>query len=180
MRNYRPEDAARTYAVYRSAITQTARADYEPEQIAAWVGPEAADLSEWDARRKAARTFVATVDEQVVGFTDFLKDGLLDMLFIDHNYVGRGIARQLVETVKLEAASAGLPALRTRASRTARPAFERFGFRLIAANPDNTIRGRRVPNFEMEYDLTGTSLAARSSAKPEHRPLDHQQGRTRQ
>lgn len=143
--------------MYTSAIIQTANADYDAEQIAAWVGPELADLSEWDARRKAASTFVAIVDEQVVGFADLLEDGLLDMLFVHHEYVGRGIARQLVDTVKLEAATAGLSALRTCASRTARPVFERFGFRLVAVRANNTIRGRTVPNFEMEYALTGAS-----------------------
>jgi putative acetyltransferase len=154
IREYRsPDDAAPTYGVYRSAITRTASADYEPAQIAAWVGDEHPDLERWDARRAAAHTFVAVVDGEVAGFTDFLDDGLLDMLFVHPDVGRRGVARRLVETVKQEARSAGLSTLRTHASRTARPAFERLGFRVSAARPDNTVNGVVVPNDEMRCDL---------------------------
>lgn len=147
-------DAHGTYAAYRSAILQTASADYEPEQLAAWAGVEVADLSQWDARRLAAHTFVAVVDERVAGFADFrAAEGLLDMLFVHPDFGRRGIAQQLVCTVKQEALRAGLVALRTHASRTARPALERSGFRVIRSRPDNVIRGQTLPNYEMRWDL---------------------------
>lgn len=149
----RQDDAAGTHAAYRSAITRTAAADYEPEQIAAWVGPDEVDLSQWDERRAAAHTFVAVVDGQVAGFVDFLDDGLLDMLFVHADFGRRGLARLLVETVKREATVAGLSALHTHASRTARPAFERFGFRVVASRPHNVVNGQVVPNDEMRCEL---------------------------
>lgn len=154
IRDYRsPHDAASTHAVYHSAITRTASADYEPSQIAAWAGPEHPDLEPWDARRAAAHTFVAIIDGKVVGFVDFLDDGLLDMLFVHPDAGRRGVARRLVDTVKHEARSAGLPTLHTHASRTARPAFEQVGFRVTAARQDNVVNGEVVPNFEMRCDL---------------------------
>lgn len=48
----------------------------------------------------------------------------------------------------------GLFRLHTHASRTARPALERFRFVVDRANPDNAIRGRRIPNFDMHRDLS--------------------------
>jgi len=154
LRAYRREvDARATHAVYRSAIIRTASADYQPDQIAAWAGPEDADLIQWDARRLAAHTFVAEAAGRVAGFADFLDDGLVDMLFVHPDFGRRGIARQLVDTVKREAARAGLSALRTHASRTARPAFEQFGFRVVAARPDNKVGGQTVPNYDMRCDV---------------------------
>jgi putative acetyltransferase len=147
------EDAAGTFRTFRSAVLDTARADYDPAQIAAWAGPEDVDLGEWNSRRMAAHTFVAVVAGEVVGFADFRDDGVLDMLFVRPEWGGRGIARQLVDMVKRKAKAAGLRSLRTFASRTARPAFERFGFTVVADRPDNTVRGQIVPNYEMRCDL---------------------------
>lgn len=75
------------------------------------------------------------------------------MLFVHPDLGRRGIARLLVETVKHEAVRAGLSTLRTYASRTARPAFEHGGFRVVRFRPDNAIRGQAVPNYEMQYDF---------------------------
>jgi putative acetyltransferase len=154
VRPYRsPADAEGTYAAYRSAITRTAAADYEPDQIAAWAGAAEVDLSRWDARRAAAHTFVAVAEGRIAGFADFLDEGLLDMLFVHPDFGRRGVARLLVDRVQHEAAAAGLSTLRTYASRTARPAFERFGFWVVVARPDNVVDGHVVPNYEMRATL---------------------------
>lgn len=150
----RRDDAKGTHAAYRLAITRTASADYEPKEIAAWVGAGDVDLSQWDAHRTAAHTFVAVVDKQIAGFVDFLGDGLLDMLFVHPDFGRRGIARMLVARVKREAGLVGLSALHTHASRTARPAFEQFGFWVVTSRPDNIVNAHTVPNYEMRCDLT--------------------------
>ena len=154
VRAYRAgDDAAGTHAAFRQAVVQTASSDYDSEQIAAWAGTPDVDLAHWDARRVAAHTFVAVVGGHVAGFVDFLDDGLLDMLFVHPDHGRTGVARALVATVRQEARSAGLVTLHTHASRTARPAFERFGFRTIRERPDNVVGGRIVPNYEMQCDL---------------------------
>lgn len=168
VRSYRqPDDATGTHAAYRLAITRTAAADYDPEQIAAWAGAEEVDLIQWDIRRAAVHTFVAEVDGRVAGFVDFLDDGLLDMLFVHPDFGRRGLARLLVDMVKREAARAGLCVLRTHASRTARLAFEQFGFWVVAARPHNTVNGHVVPNDEMRCELEpGTRRPAADLREP--------------
>ena len=156
VRAYRAgEDAAGTHAAFRQAIVRTASSDYDAQQVAAWAGAADLDLGRWDARRSAAHTFVAVVDGQIVGFADFLDDGLLDMLFVHPDQGRNGVARALVARVRHEARSAGLVTLHTHASRTARPAFERLGFRTIRERPDNVVGGVVVPNFDMQCDLGG-------------------------
>ena len=61
-------------------------------------GPPRADLSSWDARRRPASTLVAVADDTVVGFTDLLPDGLVDMLFVHPRTGGGRIARALRES----------------------------------------------------------------------------------
>lgn len=136
-----------------TAILVSAATVYTPEQIAAWLGPDDVDLDAWDARRRAAWTLVAEVDGTVVGFSDLLPDGLVDMLFVHPDAGGRGSARALLTAVEAEARTRGLPELRTFASRRARPVFERLGFVVVADRVDNTARGVVVPNDEMRRRL---------------------------
>ena len=154
VRRYRsPDDAAATAATFRAAVTRTASADYDPEQVAAWAGPADVDLAAWDARRAATHTVVAVTQGRVVGFTDLLDDGLVDMLFVHPDAGGHGMARLLVEEVRQEARRRGLVRLHTHASRTAQPVLAHLGFRVVAERPDNRVRGVVVPNAEMACDL---------------------------
>jgi putative acetyltransferase len=75
------------------------------------------------------------------------------MLFVHPDAGRRGVARALVEAVVAKARALGLSELRTHASRTARPAFERFGFAVERANDQNWIRGQNVPNYDMRLTV---------------------------
>ncbi|MHA6523314.1 GNAT family N-acetyltransferase [Tessaracoccus sp. G1721] len=152
LRPYRDTDAEPTWQVFHAAVRVTAAADYTPEQLAAW-SPDEVDLEAWGRRRADAWTMVAVAGERVVGFSDLTDDGVLDMLFVHPDAGGQGVARMLVEAVLDEARRRGLTRVVTHASRTARPAFERFGFVVDRENPDNLTRGVRVPNFDMHLDL---------------------------
>ena len=154
VRPYRqPDDARATHAAFRAAVTRTAAQDYDPDQIAAWAGPEDVDLGQWNAHRVAAHTYVAVIEGEVRGFADFLSGGVLDMLFVHPDFGGRGVAGLLVATIKREALLAGLPTLCTYASRTAKSALEKFGFWVVAARPANLVGGQTVPNYEMRCGL---------------------------
>lgn len=153
VRTYEPDDAEPTWESYFHAVRDTGSKDYSPEQVAAWA-PAEADLVEWHERRAAAHTFVAVLDSRVVGFSDVTDDGLLDMLFVHSDAAGRGVARALVEAVVAKARELGLSELHTHASRTARPAFERFGFEVTRANEQNWIRGQNLPNYDMRLELS--------------------------
>ncbi|GAA4201958.1 GNAT family N-acetyltransferase [Actinocatenispora rupis] len=152
VRGYEPQDAEPTWTAYFRAVRDTASRDYSPEQVAAWA-PASVDLMEWNERRLAAHTFVATIERRVVGFSDVTDDGLLDMLFVHPDAAGRGIARTLLAAVVEKSRELGLSRLRTHASRTARPAFERFGFEVDRTNAENWIRGENLPNYDMHLHL---------------------------
>jgi putative acetyltransferase len=147
IRRYEAADAAGTWRVFHAAVHGTASRDYTPEQIQAWA-PPSVDEARWQARRSAAHTYVACLDETVVGFSDFTDDGLLDMLFVHPDAGGRGVARALVTRIIHEASAAGHQRLRVHASLTARPAFERLGFTVDATRLVE-VRGQRLRNFAM-------------------------------
>ncbi|WP_197021586.1 GNAT family N-acetyltransferase [Cellulomonas sp. HZM] len=160
LRPYRsPTDAAATFEVFQAAIRRTAATVYDADQVEAWAGSRDVDLTAWDERRRTAFTVVAECDDPlvgsagVVGFADLLPDGVVDMLFVHPDAGGRGVARSLVAAVRAEGTARGLTELRTFASRSAQPAFERFGFELVADRPGNLARGVVVPNAELRCRL---------------------------
>ncbi len=99
---------------------------------------------------------MAVVDGRVVGFSDLVDGAVLDMLFVHPDAGGRGVAKALVGAVLEHARQIGSERIETQASRSARPAFERFGFVVDAVQPDNRVRGVTVPNVRMHIDVTGT------------------------
>lgn len=152
LRRYGPADARSTWQLFHAAVRGTARQDYTADQVAAWA-PDEPDLDAWDAARAAAWTVVAADRGCVVGFCDLTDDGHLDMLFVHPDHGLRGVARVLVMSVLDEARRRGLSQVHTRASITARPAFERFGFVVERENPDHCVRGRRFTNYDMRRVL---------------------------
>lgn len=152
VRPYASEDALPTWEVFHAAVRRTAVRDYTEDAVRAWA-PDVIDLDSWGRRRAAAHTSVACVDSRVIGFSDVTDDGLLDMLFVHPDHGGEGVARALVRQVLKEAADMGLRRVVTHASRTARPAFERFGFVVDRENSERQRDGHDLTNWDMHIDL---------------------------
>ena len=164
IRPYESVDAEATAQVFMAAIHETARQDYTVEQVNAWA-PGDIDVEGWGQGRSTSHTFVACIAGEVVGFSDFTDDGVVDMLFVRPDAGRRGVARALVTRVLDEAAAAGHGRLETHASLTARPAFERFGFVVDAARTVYR-RGQELRNFDMSI-----VLAADAGVYGSRRPL---------
>ena len=94
----------------------------------------------------AHRTLVAVEGEQIVGFADMDETGYLDRLYVAADRQGQGIATALCDA--LEGASSA-PLFTTHASLTARPFFEKRGYRVVRAQEVER-RGVRLRNFVME------------------------------
>jgi putative acetyltransferase len=147
VRLYRPTDANALARLFTDTVRAINCADYSPEQIAAWA-PDPPDLNHWRNRLSRRMVFVAENDDAVIGFVTFETDGHLDHLYVHHRFQRQGVARALCQRVEQEARSTGINRLFTEASITARPFFERIGFRVVAPQ---TIQHRGVSftNFRM-------------------------------
>lgn len=151
LRDYTPDDAAATLAVFLRAIRVTAARDYTPEQVAAWAPPDL-DPAAWAARRAASRTVVAVRDGAVVGFTDVDAAGYVDMMFVDPGATRQGVASALLDWAVRTATALGATELTTHASITARPFFAARGFEVVAEQHP-VLRGVRLTNYRMRRPL---------------------------
>lgn len=152
IRSYRPSDAANTLAIFLAAVTETAAADYSPEQIQAWARPESRELAVWHAAMHARNSYVATVDGEPAGFSDVGPEGYIDMMFVAPRYLRIGVARHLLGHVEAHARAERLTELTANVSITARPFFERHGF-LVEAEQHPVMAGVQLTNYAMKKKL---------------------------
>ncbi|HXQ40562.1 MAG TPA: GNAT family N-acetyltransferase [Candidatus Udaeobacter sp.] len=146
IRPYRPDDLDAVIGIFLGAIREIAAKDYDPAQVEAWAQ---ADRDAWAEARLSRPTWVAVIGRKPVGFTDLEPGGHLDMMFVHPAHQGAGIATALLEGVEAAARGQGLSRIFTEASITARPFFERRGFRLVAAQVVR-VRGQVLANYRME------------------------------
>lgn len=148
MRRFRPEDAAAVASLFHDTVRRINCRDYTDIQVRAWA-PDAADPAVWIGKLAGRFSIVAEQDGVITGFGDIEADGHLDHLFVHADHQGEGIGRRLAETMEAEARRLGLGRIFTEASITARPFFERLGYRVIQ---EQTVLSRGVEfiNFRME------------------------------
>ncbi|MEH3033808.1 MAG: GNAT family N-acetyltransferase [Aeromicrobium erythreum] len=159
LRRYRLDDAAATSEVFVRAVRQTASRDYDAQQVDAWVDARR-DLVAWAVARQAARTVVAERDGRVVGFTDVDDTGYVDMLFVDPDVAGQGVASLLLDHVETQARTKGVQRLSAHASITAAPVFVAKGF-TVEQERNPVLGGVRFTNFLVakSLEVPGTAPA---------------------
>ena len=153
IRDYEAGDISKIVRLFFETIRSVNRADYSEEQVEAWA-PGVPEPEEWHSRMSGRRTLVVEEGGEIVGFVELESDGHLDMLYVRGDAVGRGVGRRLYEVVEREARSQGLARIFTEASITARPFFERQGFRVVREQTVSR-RGVSMNNFAMEKNLPG-------------------------
>lgn len=157
IRDYVRSDAADTLAVFTEAIIKTASAHYTAAQILAWAQPGQRDISFWHAAMESRGSVVATIEGEVVGFSDNSPGGYIDMMFVSPLHLRRGVARRLLESVEGRARAAGVSELTSDVSITARPFFERYGFEVVTEQHP-VKAGVELTNYKMrKAPLAGPS-----------------------
>ncbi len=151
IRDYKEGDAPAITRLFYETVRSVNRMDYSEEQVEAWA-PAIPDAGEWHDRMAGRKTLVAEEDGEVVGFCELEKDGHLDMFYVRKDAVGRGIGRSLYEAAERAAQGWNLGRLFTEASVTARPFFERRGFRVLGERRVSR-QGVELTNFAMEKSL---------------------------
>ena len=151
VRDYVEGDAAAIVRLYYETIHATNQADYSPEQLRAWA-PAVPDAARWRLRMAGRSTLVIEAGGELLGFGELEADGHLTMLFCRKDAVRRGVGAKLYAALERRARAMGLRRIFTESSRTARPFFERQGFRLIEPRVVWR-RGLALATFAMEKRL---------------------------
>lgn len=139
--------------VFRASVRTIARSDYTHDQVMAWA-PDEIDSATWAKRYETRQGWVAEVGSEIVGFAELEGRDHLDMMYVHPAHQRQGVATALLTHLEHAARELGARRLRTEASITALPFFERRGFQLIAEQTV-AVRGQSFINYRMEKPLGG-------------------------
>ena len=121
------EDAPAIFNIHVRSIRTLCAKDYTPAQIEGWVGGKT--LERYVPRIKRDPTFVALVDNKIVGFVRFyLPTSELASIFVDPDFARNGIGKALMERAIEEAKALGLTGFWLDASLTAVSFYKSLGF----------------------------------------------------
>lgn len=125
------QDTGQLKNLYQGTITHINSRHYNPEQVRAWAarGERIASL---ENKIKQQYFYVAvTPEDTITGFASVETDGELDMMYVHKDFQGMGIATLLIQQIFEKARELGLPSLTSYVSITARPFFEKMGFKVV-------------------------------------------------
>ena len=132
-----PEDAAALRDLFRRSSLSN-----EGDRSSLLAHPEALELPWLEAGEGLTR--VAVLDGRIVGFATLLADGELEDLFVDPDWMRRGIGRALVLDSVAAARAQGLKRIEVTANGQALPFYESVGFVLDGSVETAFGRGSRM------------------------------------
>lgn len=147
---YRPGEAAALVRLFYGTVHSVCLGDYTQEQVDAWADGKA-DPAVWEQAFLQRQTLVARVDGEIAGFAD-LDGDYLDRLYVHRDYQRRGVAAALAQALEQRAAEKGFERITAHVSITARPFFEKRGWKVVREQQVER-SGVFLTNFVMEKAL---------------------------
>lgn len=126
LRTYQPEDCEKLAELFYETVHTVNAKDYTKEQLDVWA-TGTIDLEKWNQSFLEHDTVVATSGKKIVGFGDMDAFGYLDRLYVHKDYQGQGVATAICDTLEKDPIGKFV----THASITARPFFEKRGYRVV-------------------------------------------------
>lgn len=140
-------DAAEVARLFHETIHRVNAADYTPAQLQAW-SPTIKTAAFWRRRFRKYHVIVAMFDDTLAGFAELGSNGYIESLFVHHRLQRQGVGRELMMAIFQLARKRGLRRLSADVSVTARPFFERMGFR-VARRTKRFYRNQIFRQYQM-------------------------------
>ncbi len=155
IRPYKKSDCSDLAKIYYNTIHSINIKDYNEEQVNAWAPESSLGTDGWIRKWENLPPWVAVINDQIVGFTEFERSGHIDCFYCHHRYQGIGVGKALMKHIKSIANNNGISRVWAEVSITAKPFFESQGFEVVKKQAVN-IRGVELANFVMECNLDVT------------------------
>lgn len=129
LREYESSDLDYIEEIFYNTVHEICNKDYTEKQINAWADGNI-NKEEWNKSFLEHYTVVVEIGNKIVGFGDI--DGCyIDMLYVHKDYQNRGIATAIVRGLEKYAYGCGERIITTHASITAKPFFQKLGYRVV-------------------------------------------------
>ena len=147
-------DLAELQKLFLDTITEVCKADYNEDQIDAWISETKnnENRQRWIDILTKQFVLVAQIRNEIVGFITLDNGNYIDLLYVHKSHQRKGIADILYKKIENEARRLIQPFLNSNVSKTARPFFEKVGFEVIKTQ---TVLRQNVEltNYKMEKKI---------------------------
>ena len=117
-------------SLFRDTIQTVNTKDYSSQEIEAW-SRGADNIENWVKRIETHYYILAKIENKLVGMASIDDDAYLDVIYIHHQYQGKGIAKSLLNQMIDRANSLGHKEITSDVRITARPFFIYKGFEIV-------------------------------------------------
>ncbi|WP_407486078.1 GNAT family N-acetyltransferase [Elizabethkingia anophelis] len=132
-------------------IAAVCSTDYNQDQIEVWIsGIE--NTPRWNDNLLGQYILVAEYDGEITGFISLKNGYYIDYLYIHADYQHQGIAKRLYKAIEEKALLENQSRLMADVSITAKPFFERIGFKIIRQQQVK-LKGIELTNYKMEKSI---------------------------
>ena len=146
------DDVPALESLFRDTIATVCAVDYNAEQIQAWAGT--VGRTDSLAKRVGTQHFYVAESEtgEIVGFASFEEPDYLDLMYVHKDFQRLGVGNVLLSRIHEKATGIGATKIVSDVSITARPFFEKNGFR-IQKNQTVWIGSIELTNYKMEKTI---------------------------
>jgi putative acetyltransferase len=151
VRTVKISDMKQMQKMFVDTISVICKNDYSSEEIRVWTS-SVENTQLWINRLTSQYFLVAELDNQIVGYASLEKVDYLDFLYVHKNFQRQGIANMLFSKIEQEAINRQATTLNSDVSLTARPFFEKMGFKVLETQR-NIMGGVEIINYKMNKQL---------------------------
>lgn len=152
LRELTDEDIPVLQTLFRETVLHVNARDYTREEVEDWAS--CGDSVEHMKDLLARNDYVAALNEQgeIIGFSSMNAEGYLHSLFVHKDYQQVGVGSLLLSAVEKRAWEYGVSAITSEVSLTARPFFEKRGYKVLKVQKRRANR-LELTNFVMRKRL---------------------------
>ena len=138
--------------LFRTTVLTVNSKDYTKEEVADWAS--CGDSIEHWKELLAKNDYIGAIDGQgkIVGFSSINAEGYLHSMFVHKDWQGKGVATLLLSEVEKMACGYGVRKINVEVSITARPFFEKHGYKVVKEQKAKANR-LWLTNYVMEKTL---------------------------
>jgi putative acetyltransferase len=151
IRPARLSDLTEMQTLFVETIETVCKKDYTQEQIKVWTSAIEHN-NRWTDRIQKQYFLITQIENKIVGYSSLQDNDYLDLLYVHKDFQRQGIADQLYKEIEIEAIKRGSTILNSNVSITAKPFFEKKGFK-TQFEQKNILNGIEIINFKMIKDF---------------------------
>ena len=130
-RHAKLDDLGEMQKMFVDTISTICKDDYSHEQIKVWTS--SIKNTQRSTDKLSTQYFrIAEFDNKIVGYASLENNDYLDFLYVHKDQQRQGIADKLYSEIEKQAIKNGATSIHSDVSKTARPFFEKKGFKIIS------------------------------------------------